>query len=66
MIRCLLFGHKPLQLNMMQGKPLIHLGDMTGWLVEVQMCERCHLVYWQVVPHAPYVPLDIREEQPTA
>ncbi len=47
-ITCLLKGHEPLRLSAMGDLPLITVSE-TIWanaLVHVEMCERCHLVYW--------------------
>ena len=47
-MKCWLFGHKPLRLNIFGDAPFITLGDEGGNLVDVQMCVRCHLLYWEV------------------
>jgi len=47
MIRCLLFGHKPFRLQTLGRGPLILIQDITGGLVEIHICERCHLVFWR-------------------
>ena len=45
---CWLLGHKALQLDVLHNDPLIVIGDRSGNLVDVQMCRRCKLVYWEV------------------
>ena len=47
-MRCRFFGHEPLKLDVLHNDPLIAIGDVSGNLVDVQMCIRCRLLYWEV------------------
>lgn len=48
MLKCWLFGHKPLLLDSL-GKSLITIydGHYSKPIALVSMCERCKLVYWE-------------------
>ena len=45
---CSVFGHKPLLLDALGKGPLITIHDRPGKdLVDVHMCTRCKLLYWE-------------------
>ncbi len=45
---CWLLGHKPLKLDIFAGVPFLTFGDDGGNLVDVSLCIRCQLLYWEV------------------
>ena len=48
---CWLIGHKPLLLDALGKGPLISIHERIGVdLVHVNMCTRCHLLYWIPAP----------------
>lgn len=53
MLKCWLFGHKPLLLNALDRNPLITVYEnyrgviyKSHPIVEIHMCERCKYIYW--------------------
>ena len=44
---CLLFGHVPLKLKVLDDCPIISVSDISGSLAKIEMCTRCGLVYWE-------------------
>lgn len=55
MIKCWLFGHKPLLLKVLNKKAFIQINDYyyevnniitNSPLIDIHMCERCKYVYW--------------------
>lgn len=44
---CGIIGHKPYEPYMLQDEPLMQAADVLGEKIfRVDMCKRCHLVYW--------------------
>jgi len=41
-------GHKPLRLEIFGDLPFMTLGDDGGNLVDINLCVRCKLLYWEV------------------
>ena len=48
---CWLLGHRKLILDVLNDDPLIGVGDQLGHLVDINMCARCRLIYWEVTQH---------------